>query len=672
MVATKIPKILFQASIFKPPKYLVDMHLKNNEEWNYFHYNEDEMIEYILSNPIVEFPISLETIKAFGSQHKCEFFKYYYIYLNGGVYLESESECLISLNDIVKEYTFVSGISSNDLEHGGITASVSKNTIIYQMLKYIYKLTDFNGENQKKQIYKTLISSIDDYKQMLKELFKNYESIFNSKCKLYKRSVVCIFDGKTMIYDETDSSKLGPTQYSILVDDNNTVLLNYYYLSKEIYSNTPIADRHPESIKTTKIGITLDMPVRIQDLYCNGIRQNVYYLGELLVNIGYDFYFIINQSYNEEVVKQSFYDSRFKYIKYNKILEMDFDLVISIGFEMDLYVLKILREMKTKIISYNCGNSYIIDSETMLYSQHPNRNNDLRFIRPNAHISYDAIWSIPQMTNTNKYYWQTLQRTQCIEVPFIWSSQSINFVQLCENKNYDELLYKKNNKNKKIVIFEPNISIMKWCGPSLLVCENGYRKLQDKSLITNVFVNNIAGRENNFNLNNFNMKAFTSFVNHLDLCHDKKITVEGRFNALVFFNTYADIVVSHQWENNLNYLYFDLAWMGCPIVHNASLCQDVGYYYPEFNYEKGGEQIVEVIKTHDENIDKYIERNRKAIDKYLPTNKKLQESYIQLINNLFSPPNLNSTDVPLKKHSEAELQYLPASSKNEIEYILNI
>ena len=97
---------------------------------------------------------------------------------------------------------------------------------------------------------------------------------------------------------------------------------------------------------------------------------------------------------------------------------------------------------------------------------------------------------------------------------------------------------------------------------------------------------------------------------------------------------HTDIAVSHQMENPLNYLYLDLAWMGWPVVHNASLCSDVGYYYDGFNYEEGGEILKHAILTHDENADKYIKKNRATIDRYLPTNKDLQEEYKTLVNNI--------------------------------------
>ena len=98
---------------------------------------------------------------------------------------------------------------------------------------------------------------------------------------------------------------------------------------------------------------------------------------------------------------------------------------------------------------------------------------------------------------------------------------------------------------------------------------------------------------------------------------------------------HADIAVSHQLENPLNYLYLDLAWMGWPVVHNAHLCKDVGYYYEGFNYEEGGNVLLDVINNHDKNADEYLKRNREIIDRYLPINKKLQESYKILIDNLF-------------------------------------
>jgi hypothetical protein len=131
-----------------------------------------------------------------------------------------------------------------------------------------------------------------------------------------------------------------------------------------------------------------------------------------------------------------------------------------------------------------------------------------------------------------------------------------------------------------------------------------------------------------------NVGVVNKMVKSLDIFVNKKLSIEGRYNSLYFMSQYADITVSHQMENPLNYLYLDLAWMGWPIIHNAHLCKDVGYYYEGFNYEEGSEVLKRVILTHDDNAEEYMKRNRSVIHKYLPTNKYLQEQYISLINKL--------------------------------------
>ena len=171
---------------------------------------------------------------------------------------------------------------------------------------------------------------------------------------------------------------------------------------------------------------------------------------------------------------------------------------------------------------------------------------------------------------------------------------------------------------------------MKWCFPALLVCENAQRSLKNKDLISQVRITNVLNTSNE----TFNIDLFNKMVKTLDLFSGKKISIESRYNSLYFMSKYADIAVSHQMENNLNYLYLDLAWMGWPIVHNANLCKDVGYYYDGFDYEEGGKMLKNVILTHDENLDDYIKQNRATIDKYLPTNKALQDQYKKLIDDL--------------------------------------
>ena len=243
----------------------------------------------------------------------------------------------------------------------------------------------------------------------------------------------------------------------------------------------------------------------------------------------------------------------------------------------------------------------------------------------------NEIWLIPQMVNTCKYYMKTFYRSNVVEVPFIWSPYIVeNCSQEFLNVDKVSFKYKNRGEEKKIAIFEPNLSIMKWAVPSILICENVERTISNKNLIKHVYVTNIKSTDKT----KFNFDIFNKLLKSLDLFKNTKLSVEVRYNSLYFMSAHADIAVSHQMENPLNYLYLDLAWMGWPIVHNAHLCKDVGYYYEGFNYDEGAEMLKNVIFTHDTNVEEYIKRNRAVIDRYLPSNKYLQEQYKTLIDKL--------------------------------------
>ncbi|MBL8519097.1 MAG: DUF2827 family protein, partial [Betaproteobacteria bacterium] len=84
-------------------------------------------------------------------------------------------------------------------------------------------------------------------------------------------------------------------------------------------------------------------------------------------------------------------------------------------------------------------------------------------------------------------------------------------------------------------------------------------------------------------------------------------TVEPRFVTADFLAHHADAVVTHHWENGLNYLYYDVLFGGYPLVHNSEFLADVGYYYESFDAEAGGEALVRAIDTHDANLPRYRE-----------------------------------------------------------------
>lgn len=418
------------------------------------------------------------------------------------------------------------------------------------------------------------------------------------------------------------SEKIVGDKSNTYYEDNENVILEHYFNNILFTEKYKIA--FPIDKKRLKIGITVNVPETLKDFYSNGIQQNCLYLYELLTNIGYDVRLVISDDKNIEVLKSiDFYD--FKYIILNNIFAFDFNVIFSMGVSFPKAINASLKNIGAKLIYYMCGNNYLIDSEVILYSQHKDRT-----ICYGDERVYDEIWCIPQMYNQNKYYCEIIQKTKCIQIPFIWSPMSIKFVAKILNLSDDSALYYK-KKESKIGVFEPNMSVMKWSLPCLLIAENTHRTYNN---IKHVYVTNLnKTKESKTNI--FNMDQFNNICRCLDLFKEKKISAESRYVTLDFMRQFCDIALSHQWENNLNYLYFDLAWMGWPVLHNANLCKDVGYYYEEFNYYEGSEKLNHIIVNHDAIAKEYLVSNRKTIDTYVPSNKALQDKYRNLIEKFF-------------------------------------
>ena len=158
----KIQKNIFQTSILKPPDYIVEMITSKCGGWNYFHFNDEEIIQYFAQNPIPEFPNAIEVFHSFEKgQHKSDFFRYYFLYLNGGVYVDSDAMIEKDIECIIENYYFftVKSLVNNNSMFNGFLGCEKNNTIIYTALKNVYHMD--------KSILK------NDYFYICKDLYNN-------------------------------------------------------------------------------------------------------------------------------------------------------------------------------------------------------------------------------------------------------------------------------------------------------------------------------------------------------------------------------------------------------------------------------------------------------------------------------------------------------------------
>ena len=136
---------------------------------------------------------------------------------------------------------------------------------------------------------------------------------------------------------------------------------------------------------------------------------------------------------------------------------------------------------------------------------------------------------------------------------------------------------------KRLTVMEPNHDVVKFCVYPMLIIDEAYRRDPDAICFTHV--------TNALHLAH-DSPEFVMLMNYLDIVRAGKASFVGRFDTPLFLAELTDIVVSHQWSNPLNYFYFDVCWQGYPLVHNASLAPDLGYYYPDNDVQQGADALL--------------------------------------------------------------------------------
>jgi mannosyltransferase OCH1-like enzyme len=132
-----------QTSREKPKPYVVKMIRERSPGWQYKHYTDDDIMIFFSENPLDEFPNVVAKFFTFNyGEHRADLFRYYFLYVKGGVYIDSDAMITENIDQIVKDNDFFTVNSSyfpNTVFQGFLGAS-PKNELIYKALKDIYSI----------------------------------------------------------------------------------------------------------------------------------------------------------------------------------------------------------------------------------------------------------------------------------------------------------------------------------------------------------------------------------------------------------------------------------------------------------------------------------------------------------------------------------------------------
>lgn len=362
-----------------------------------------------------------------------------------------------------------------------------------------------------------------------------------------------------------------------------------------------------------KIGITLGRSSDSIDqlLWSSGINQNAVYLVMLLQRL-------------PEVAEVAFIDVSGNPAPHplavycgvpslsEAVAAEHLDIVIELGARSSTVPMTAFRQRGGRIVSYMAGNAVAMNFEAVACKVPHGE------LMPE--IEFDAVWITPQHWHMNRA-WCVLTRCEATElVPHIWEPVCLEAAVRGARAKY---FWRDGDRpgGYRIGTLEPNINVVKTFHVPLLACEEAYRAaphLIDRVLLFNT--QRLIGYPH-----------FDEFVAATDLARAGRVFAEGRHGIAQVLGTHIDAVVEHQWENNLNYLYWDVLYSGHPLIHNSTEIDGAGYYYAPFDSQDGGRVIVDALSRH---AGRAKQARQDAIDylwRYRVDNPAVQARHSELI-----------------------------------------
>ncbi len=364
-------------------------------------------------------------------------------------------------------------------------------------------------------------------------------------------------------------------------------------------------------MRRLKVGITaIENTDAFHLMWSNGIGQNIIFLGLLLQRLD-----IVGEV---SIVTPSGsghpLNSLFGWPVYGIEAAADkLDLIIELGARA-LYPEQIerLRKRGGKIVSYVAGNIMAMNFEEL--ARGLPHGDDV------APLGFDAAWITPQHWHMCRSY-SRITRSEITRIaPHIWDPICINQTSFQIGKNP---FFRTPDPEKRWMLgcFDPNVNVVKTFHLPLLITEMAYRK--NPELIKRILLFSTYHLRESVHIN----ELFAA----LDLGRDKKIFVEQRHRLIDMLGTEVNAVVTHQWQNNLNYLYWEILYLGWPLIHNSTEFRDVGYYYPEFDTNVGGATLNAALEGHESNRIKQSQAIRETLWRFSLDNPTVKSSYEALI-----------------------------------------
>ena len=382
-----------------------------------------------------------------------------------------------------------------------------------------------------------------------------------------------------------------------------------------VLKETPFAKINQQEFHKRKIVLLATAAIKDENVFSNGLFQNVYVLYKMFESMGYCPILIVNDKPKSlDNIPPMIRNTRMMVAE--ELLKQPIPVVayIEIGMSIDPIIRKFLRMIGAKSYKLYLGNILNIDIETPMF-----------YLQTNFahHIigELDEVWVSPHYKQHEEYacYLNHTDPTKQkhTTVPYVWDPCFLI------NTPKDLRWRLRNGAEKEtIIITEPNISFQKSSIIPILGLERWYRNHRDWD-----------GQIVVMNGERLLMVPFfkDNIWDNLDLVKNNKITMTGRsdIQRTMEIYPYATFLL-HQVNNEYNYMTLELLHNGYPVLHNAESWKSHGYYYKDSDLDQIG-CMLDKTHNHSINLETYKSHAHPLIWTHSPYNPSVQKKWNEIL-----------------------------------------
>ena len=367
-----------------------------------------------------------------------------------------------------------------------------------------------------------------------------------------------------------------------------------------------------------KIILLATATITSENIFCNGLFQNVFFLFRMFEAMGCLPILVVNEKPKSlENIPEVLRGVRLVVVEDLVKQPIPIAAYIEIGMSIDHVMRKFLKMIGSRTYKLYLGNILNIDTETPVFY-------------PGMHFAHHVVGEIQDVWVSPHYgqhaeYACVLNDVDPISentkiAPYVWDSAVLTM----DGTRSIQWKIRGDIKDDVFVIMEPNISFQKTALIPLMILEQWYRSHRDwKGKIVVVNGERIA-----------NLPFFReNILENLEIYKAGLVEIRGRMDMISTMKEFpCATFLCHQVNNEFNYMLMELLWAGFPVLHNAAIWTEFGYSYKGSDIVEGAKLIDEVRGHHHDRLEAYKSHARTLAWRHSPYNPDVHRAWVKLLN----------------------------------------